>query len=502
MKKSGRKKRSIVNILVSLASQVMTVIVGMLLPRALILNYGSETNGIITSLQQIISYLTLIEGGLLSAVAVSLYTPVAQDNINKINSILYSAKKTYNRLGVYFFAVLVAFSILYPYIISETAYCKWQLSVIVLLIGVNGATQILFIGKYKALMMAAQMNGMILAINALSTVLYSSILIIASYYHIDILLALSLAVISYIIRSVLFYGAVKYWLSEYSFSKKDIDVEFPQRNDAFYSQVLSLASLNGCVVILSVFRVPMEIISVYTTYNLVLSGIFLFMYSIENSMTSAFGNLLAEKSLKKIQTAYIKFDIIYHFIWSVVIADLLILLLPFIKIYTSEASDVNYILDKEAFLFVVVGATWMLRNQQTLLMSANGSFRNIRNPMFWETAIVLVGGGIGYYIEGLSGMLLAKIIATIFVLYFLVIYTYKKMLSLNSMNKIYNIFMSLVAIGITYIVVKYFSNNLVISNFTEWVVYAIASTLISILITSVVWYLGYNKQLKEIKILN
>ena len=62
--KVGRKKQSIINIVLSLLSQIVTVMVGMLLPRALMVNYGSETNGLITSMQQVINYLTLIEGGL------------------------------------------------------------------------------------------------------------------------------------------------------------------------------------------------------------------------------------------------------------------------------------------------------------------------------------------------------------------------------------------------------------------------------------------------------
>ena len=41
--KVGRKKQSIINIVLSLLSQIVTVMVGMLLPRALMVNYGSET---------------------------------------------------------------------------------------------------------------------------------------------------------------------------------------------------------------------------------------------------------------------------------------------------------------------------------------------------------------------------------------------------------------------------------------------------------------------------
>ena len=95
--KVGRKKQSIINIVLSLLSQIVTVMVGMLLPRALMVNYGSETNGLITSMQQVINYLTLIEGGLLSTVAVALYKPIANEDISSVNQVLAAAKYYYRK---------------------------------------------------------------------------------------------------------------------------------------------------------------------------------------------------------------------------------------------------------------------------------------------------------------------------------------------------------------------------------------------------------------------
>ena len=79
----------------------------------------------------------------------------------------------------------------------------------VLLIGFNGATQILFIGKYKALLMASQKNGIILSINALSTVLYSGVLIAAAFLKIDVVLGLTIAVGAYLLRALAFYVSAK-----------------------------------------------------------------------------------------------------------------------------------------------------------------------------------------------------------------------------------------------------------------------------------------------------
>ena len=130
----GRKKRSIINIVLALASQFVTVVIGMLLPRALMVNYGSETNGLVTSLQQVISYLTLIEGGLLSTVAVSLYKPLADNDTDKVNQILASAKYFYRRTGIAFCLALAVFAIVYPLTIAKTEYSYIQILFMVLLV--------------------------------------------------------------------------------------------------------------------------------------------------------------------------------------------------------------------------------------------------------------------------------------------------------------------------------------------------------------------------------
>ena len=83
MKIIHRKQRSILNISLSLISQIIAVLAGMLLPRVLMTHYGSETNGMVSSIQQAVGYLTLIEGGLLSTVAVKLYKPLADGDTER-----------------------------------------------------------------------------------------------------------------------------------------------------------------------------------------------------------------------------------------------------------------------------------------------------------------------------------------------------------------------------------------------------------------------------------
>lgn len=484
--KLGRKKQSIANIFISLVSQFFTVLVGMLLPRALMVNYGSETNGLITSLQQVINYLTLIEGGLLSAVTVSLYKPLADNDVDRVNEVLTSAKYFFRKTGTVFLAALCIVAALYPVIIAQTVFSYFEIVYMVMLIGINGATQIFFIGKYKALLIASQKNGVVLSINAISTVLYSGLLIIAAFLKINVLFGLTIAISAYLIRALMFYLAVKRLFPQYSFDGIRGVVVFPQRGDAFASQILSLISLNGGTLILSIFKAPMAEISVYTTYNLVLSGLFMLMYTVENSMTSAFGDLLVRDSEEKIQSVYGQFDTIYHILWTVVVTCLSVLLLPFIRIYTNGVTDIEYILPLESVLFTLIAATWMLRNQQTLLMTAQGRFRDMRRSMMVEACFVFAGGALGYVTFGLKGLLIAKLAGTLFMCIRLTVYNYKDILHSSLIPKVKNILLSVVSILIVSFALHHFPLNSA-TVFFEWLLSACCTFAVSLITTLILW---------------
>lgn len=484
--KVGRKKQSIINIVLSLLSQIVTVMVGMLLPRALMVNYGSETNGLITSMQQVINYLTLIEGGLLSTVAVALYKPIANEDISSVNQVLAAAKYYYRKTGVVFLTALCVVALIYPAVIAQTGFSYLQITYMVLLIGFNCATQILFIGKYKALLMASQKNGIILSINALSTVLYSGVLIAAAFLKIDVVLGLTIAVGAYLLRALAFYVSAKRLFPKYDFSGKRGTVSFPQRADALTSQILTMISLNGGTLILSFFKASMEEISVYTTYNLVLSGLFMLMYSVENSMTSAFGDLLARYTGDKIRAVYEKFDSIYHMLWTVIISCLGVLLLPFIRVYTIGVTDIEYILPVEGMLFTMIAAVWMLRNQQTLLMTAQGRFKDMRTCMMIEASIVAGIGALGYLSYGLKGMLIAKLAGTLYMCGRLMVYNYRNILHMSMTRKFQNVLLSLATILCTSILMRYVPID-GSANFADWMFKACCTFIISLIMTLVAW---------------
>ena len=77
---NGRTKNATLNIAFSLILQLVTFVRGLILPRIIIPIYGSDVNGLISSIAQFLTYISLLEAGVGSIFRTSLYKPLAPDS--------------------------------------------------------------------------------------------------------------------------------------------------------------------------------------------------------------------------------------------------------------------------------------------------------------------------------------------------------------------------------------------------------------------------------------
>lgn len=62
----------------------MVVICGIILPKLYMKYFGSELNGLVTSITQFLGFITLLEAGVGNVVQSSLYRPLAQKMMQKL----------------------------------------------------------------------------------------------------------------------------------------------------------------------------------------------------------------------------------------------------------------------------------------------------------------------------------------------------------------------------------------------------------------------------------
>ena len=88
-----RVKNSLKNIYMSILTQIIITILGFVSRKVFLDSLGTEYLGVNGLLTNILSMLSLVEGGIGTSITYNLYKPLAEDNEEKITSLVKLYKK-------------------------------------------------------------------------------------------------------------------------------------------------------------------------------------------------------------------------------------------------------------------------------------------------------------------------------------------------------------------------------------------------------------------------
>lgn len=145
------RRRVLHNMCSSLLYNLSVILFGLLLPRLYLTSFGSELNGLDSTIKQIFSCLTLLEAGVGLASQQAYYLPVAVGDRKAINGIFSATHHYYRRTGIVYLLVTVVFALLYPLCIN-TVLSYGTVSLIVVFYGIPGIMSYLVQGKYRSFM--------------------------------------------------------------------------------------------------------------------------------------------------------------------------------------------------------------------------------------------------------------------------------------------------------------------------------------------------------------
>ena len=173
-----RTKQAFKNASMSLVLQVVLAVSGVLIPRFFIELYGSPVNGLVQSITQFISYMSLVEAGIGAAGTVALYKPIADNNQPKINSIVSAAKSFYYRSGMIFFGLVAALVVFYPFAVKNEIGDVSFIRTMIVILSLNGIVDYFYLGKYRVLLNADQKGYIISLAQIIGTVVMTVVCIL------------------------------------------------------------------------------------------------------------------------------------------------------------------------------------------------------------------------------------------------------------------------------------------------------------------------------------
>lgn len=111
-----KASRAYRNIISNFAVQIISAIAGIIIPKLIIIQYGSTINGMVGSVGQFLMYAGLVEAGIGNASIVALYKPLTEKSWNDVNVILSEANRKYRKSGFIYILITLLIACIYPFL--------------------------------------------------------------------------------------------------------------------------------------------------------------------------------------------------------------------------------------------------------------------------------------------------------------------------------------------------------------------------------------------------
>ena len=105
--KDSRIKNNLVS---SLVYQFVLITLSFLLPRLYLENFGSEVNGVLSTIKQIFTYMCLLEAGVGLATTSALYKRVGERDYKGASSVLSATNTYYIKTGIIYLVIVLIVS--------------------------------------------------------------------------------------------------------------------------------------------------------------------------------------------------------------------------------------------------------------------------------------------------------------------------------------------------------------------------------------------------------
>lgn len=497
----NRTQKFLYNSISTAFQQVVIMIAGFITPRIMLYSYGSEINGLTSSINQFIVYFSLVEAGIAGAAIYALYKPLADNNYKEINAIV-SATKGFYMLSGYIFSVLtICLAIIYPIFIKTSKLTLLNVGLLVLILGVSGALDFFTMAKYRVLLSADQKIYVISLVSTISTIVKTIIIVILARYRFNINILFSVSLLSVFIRSFIFRVYVNSKYKYIDYNEKPNNAALNKRWDAFYLQIL-VSVQTGVPIVLATIFTNLKMVSVYSIFNMVIGGINGVLGIFVSGLSASFGDVIARKEQITLQKTYKEFEFIYYSILCLIYSITFVTIMPFIRIYTKGITDMNYNLPLIGFLFVINGLLYNLKTPQGMLVISAGLFKETRMQTTVQAIIIILFGIILAPFMGLYGILIGSIISNLYRdidLLIFIPHNVTKLRVRESLLRMIRLIVSSIIICLPFILIKYNPTN-----YIEWVIFSFIVGTYSLLILIVVSIIFERKEIKNIskRILN
>lgn len=459
------KKTIFLNSFSSLLQQVVTIVIGLILPRLMIGHFGSEINGLVGSISQFISYITLFEAGIGGVVRAALYKPIAEQDNKAISAILKAADQYFKRLALFFIIYIAVLSFLYPMVINQTFHGIYTGSLIII-ISLSTFSQY-FIGiTYSIFLQADAKNYVINTVQIAMLVLNSIMTVLLISAGASIHQVKMVSTVIYIMRPILLSGFVS---RHYSVSKEcrpDYQ-SLKQRKNGLAHHIAWFLHTNTDIAVITILG-KLSSVSVYSIYYMIVNSMTMITTAFISGLEAIFGRKLAKSDCKEVKQDFELYCMVVNTIIIVLFFTAGSMLMPFILLYTAGITDANYMIPVLGYCLLAAEGVYCIRIPYHSIVTAAGHFKETQISAVIETALNIILSVVLIRQFELPGIAFATFAAMLYRTIFYIYYLSRNILEINAVKNYIRNFICILMVG-TGIWIKIHVFDILPNHYGEWV---------------------------------
>lgn len=468
MHSMNREKKLKLNIITTIIYQIVNIVSGFILPNFFLRYYGSEVNGLISSITQFLAVISLCECGVGAVIQAALYRPIAEKDEHEISRIYKSSTNFFNKIAALLICYMLVLMFVFPLIVNKS-FSALYTGVLIFAITINMLAQYYFAITYKLILNAAQLSYIQMTISTVTIILNVVTSIILMRFGANIQIVKLASSVLFLVQPLVYKCAVN---KVFEIDDKVVLNGEPikQKWNGLAQHIATVVLENTDVLVLTVFS-TLSNVSIYAVYHLVTNGIKLMFTSVANSMKSLLGDMYAREEKELLDMTFSRFEWIIHESVTLIYSVAAILIVPFVKVYTRNVNDANYILPMFGVLMTFAMAIYTIRLPYSQMIQAAGHFKQTQTSAVIEAVLNLSISIVVVFKFGLIGVAIGTIIAVFYRTIYFVCYLSKNILKRNILIFIKQVFYDAVTVLLIYLTTSWI--HLGEESYFSWIIMAI-----------------------------
>lgn len=439
-----RKQKLRLNTAMSLLNQVVSIVCGFILPRYILLYFGSDVNGLVSSVSQLLGLISLCELGVGAVVQSALYKPLAEGNLLSTSKIMISARKFFDKVGIILAVYVLILAGCFPFSQLE----KFDFLSTACLIGamsISYFAQYFFGVREQILLKADQKSYIGLFLQIITLILNTVISIIIIKLGASIQIVKLSASLIFLIRPIgLAIYVKRHYKLDYSIKLTEEPIKQKWNGLAQHFATVVLGSTDTIVL---TFFSTLANVSIYNVYYLVIGGVKSLVVSLTGGIEAYIGNMLAKNESEELNKAFSLAEWALHTIVTWVFTMTGLLILPFITIYTAGVTDADYYAPAFAITLTVATASYCIRLPYSVIVLAAGHYKQTQWSAIIEMAINIVVSIALVFPFGLVGVAIGTLVSMTYRTVYYAFYLRRNILNRKLSHFVKHIVIDLISVG-------------------------------------------------------